>query len=308
MGAISGRGLLSRGRRQHRVSLRTGGESGFPVLGFVTMTRSEVPPTASWTDVEWFRVRDRRTVVVRAVTGPTIVLGSSQSRGIVDEDRRQALGVEVVRRRSGGGAVWLAPGDPIWIDLWLPRHDHLWMDDVIGAPGWLGTAWASALGALGAPSLDVHHGPSSPRRWSDLVCFAGVGPGEVLTAGRKVVGIAQWRSRQGALFSSACYERWHPGDLVGVLAVGPDGPEPDYLGTDDLGPDHLGPDDLGPDDLEPDSLGSAAADLAAAAIGLSEILPGRRSSRDLVQALVDHLPQGATWDVVVEGTEPPGPV
>jgi hypothetical protein len=57
--------------------------------------------------------------------------------------------------------------------------------------------------------------------WSDRVCFAGIGPGEVLdAAGRKVVGISQRRTRGSARFQCAALGRWDPavGPMVGVPA------------------------------------------------------------------------------------------
>ena len=50
--------------------------------------------------------------------------------GEVDHRVAGALGVEVVRRRSGGGAVLLLPGEFVWLDLVIPAGDPLWLDDV----------------------------------------------------------------------------------------------------------------------------------------------------------------------------------
>ena len=46
--------------------------------------------------------------------------------------------------------------------------------------------------------------------WSDHVCFAGIGGGEVIRDGRKVVGISQRRTRAGARFQCALYRHWRP--------------------------------------------------------------------------------------------------
>jgi lipoate---protein ligase len=66
----------------------------------------------------------------------------------------------------------------------------------------------------------VHQGRSTPGPFGDLVCFAGRGPGEVFQRGRKVVGLSQWRSREGALFSSCAYQRWDPAPLVALMDAG----------------------------------------------------------------------------------------
>jgi lipoate-protein ligase A len=71
--------------------------------------------------------------------------------------------------------------------------------------------WAAALGG-GA----VHRAGVSDRDAARVVCFAAVGPGEVVRDGAKVLGISQRRTRHGARFQCVAY-RSHPGDLVGLL-------------------------------------------------------------------------------------------
>ena len=51
------------------------------------------------------------------------------------------------------------------------------------------------------------------------MCFAGVGPGEVLVGGRKVVGISQRRTRAGARFHCAALRAWDARALLAVLAL-----------------------------------------------------------------------------------------
>jgi lipoate-protein ligase A len=159
--------------------------------------------------------------VVRHVTHPALVLGSTQPVADVDAGRARAAGVAVVRRRSGGGAVLVGPDDPVWLDIWLPRGDPLWSEDVVAAATWVGRWWAAWLGGQGARDLAVHAGGSSGGPWARRVCFAGLGPGEVTAGGRKVVGVAQWRCREGALFHACAYRRWRPGPLADLLAVPP---------------------------------------------------------------------------------------
>lgn len=160
------------------------------------------------------------SVRVVEVTGRALVLGSTQSAGTVDADAATAAGLEVVRRRSGGGAVLVGPGELVWVDAFVPADDYLWSPDVGRATHWLGRAWAGALDGLG---LDAawHDGGMVAARLSRLVCFAGLGPGEVRVGGAKVVGVSQRRTREGALFSSAALLRWDPGALLAVLALDP---------------------------------------------------------------------------------------
>lgn len=154
------------------------------------------------------------------VDRPALVLGSAQPDGTVDRAGAAAAGVEVVRRRSGGGAVLLVPGDVAWVDVVVPRGDPLWDDDVTRSGRWLGAAWAAALRAAGVGgAVEVHPGPLVRTRWSDLVCFAGLGPGEVTVAGAKVLGVSQRRTRTAARFQCALLARWDPAALLGLLAI-----------------------------------------------------------------------------------------
>jgi lipoate-protein ligase A len=172
---------------------------------------------ASWPATETHP--SRRAIAVCRVTRPAVVLGSTQVEGVVDSRRAGARGIELVRRRSGGGAVLVTPGDPVWVDAWVPRGDPLWNDDVGRAFDWLGDAWTTALGAVGCQEMSAHRGGyAASTRWSSLVCFGGVGTGEVVTSdGRKVVGVSQRRNRNGAWFHSACVLEWDATELLGVL-------------------------------------------------------------------------------------------
>ena len=160
----------------------------------------------------------RRSVRVLSVASPALALGSTQRDDVVDLDRARTRGVSVVRRRSGGGAVWLDGGSIVWVDVVIASTDALWVDDVSLAFDWIGVAWAAAI-AVVHPHLDVdvHHGPLITTRWSTLLCFAGLGPGEVRADGRKVVGISQRRTRAGALFQCGVLRSWSPDALVDVL-------------------------------------------------------------------------------------------
>ncbi len=163
---------------------------------------------------------ERRAVAVCRVTDTAIVLGSTQAETVVDRARVDAAGVSIVRRSSGGGAVFVAPGDPVWVDVWIPADDPLWLPQVDRAFDWLGQAWVAALAGVGVTGLRAHaEGFVACTRWSSVVCFGGVGVGEVITEdGRKVVGLAQRRTRRGAWFHGACILWWEPGRLVELLA------------------------------------------------------------------------------------------
>lgn len=169
-----------------------------------------------------------RTVVVQEVTGPALVIGSTQDVGGVAVDRLVESGIELVRRRSGGGAVLLRPEDHVWVDLVVGAEDPLAEADVERATWWVGAAWAAALvpaaadPQVRAPRADVHvrRRGLSDRDAGRVACFAAVGPGEVVVDGRKVLGISQRRTRTGTRFQCVAYRVWDP-ELLGSLLVGP---------------------------------------------------------------------------------------
>ena len=216
------------------------------------LRRLREPPAA-------FHARDlpepaERSVWVCEPTSAALVLGSAQRDEVVDTAACERAGVAVVRRRSGGGAVLVVPGDLLWVDVVIPAGDPLWEADVGRAFLWLGEAWAAALAELGVPG-SVHRGGLEATPWSSLVCFGGVGPGEVLsTAGAKLVGLSQRRTRDAARFQCAALGRWDPGALLALLA------------------------------LAPADRGRAEADLAGAAAGVGTDLEA------LLEALLAHLP------------------
>jgi lipoate-protein ligase A len=197
--------------------------------------------------------RATRAVWALEASDAALVLGSAQLPSVADADACAAAGVEIVRRRSGGGAVLVRPGDVTWVDVVVPVGDPLWDDDVGKAFLWLRDAWASALTSLGAAAV-VHRGRLLRTPWSELVCFAGLGPGEVCSGDRKVLGISQRRSRGGARFQCALLHRWDAPATVALLA------------------------------LEPHERARAAAELAMVATGV-DLAPD-----DVLDAFLDALP------------------
>ncbi len=150
--------------------------------------------------------------VVEATTA-AVVLGSTQPVSVL------APGVDHVRRRSGGGAVLVEPGGLVWVDVLVPAGDPLWEADVGRAFAWLGRVWVDALAHAGVAGAVAHAGPLVVTPWSPLVCFAGLGPGEVTVDGAKVVGMCQRRTRDGALFQCAALLHWQPERLLDRLAL-----------------------------------------------------------------------------------------
>jgi lipoate-protein ligase A len=149
---------------------------------------------------------------------PALVLGSTQDQSDVDIDACRQAGVDVVRRRSGGGAVLLVPGEVTWLDVIVPAGMPGWSDDVHGPMVWLGNGLAGAITlATGIDDLVVHDAAMRSTPWSRLVCFDGLGAGEVLLGGRKLVGISQRRTRDAARLQCCWYSEYDPQHLVALL-------------------------------------------------------------------------------------------
>ena len=96
-----------------------------------------------------------------------------------------------------------APGRQVWVDVFLPTGDVLAEPDVAKSFLWLGDAFARAIAkVLGTSAEDarvaVCRAPVRGMPWSKVLCYVGLGAGEVTVAGRKVVGMSQRRDRSGA--------------------------------------------------------------------------------------------------------------
>lgn len=173
-------------------------------------------------DAAAFHAREpepRRRAVFHSVTEPTLVLGSAQRPLDVDRRVADALGVSVVSRRSGGGAVLLIPNEFVWLDLVIGADDPLWVSDVGRAMHWVGDLWCEAVLSLGV-AAEVHRSGLVAGEWGRQVCFAGVGAGEVMVGGAKLVGISQRRTRAWARFQSMVHLRFRP-ELAAALVAAP---------------------------------------------------------------------------------------
>lgn len=159
-------------------------------------------------------------VVVADATIDALVLGSSQPFDVADAAACRAAGVELTKRRSGGGAVLVEAGAMCWFDVVVPADDPRFggvAGDVTGSMVWLGRHIAGALADVGVAGVAVHDEAMVCTPWSRLVCFAGVGGGEGLLAGAKLVGISQRRRRQGARFQCMVHTAWNPARMLGLL-------------------------------------------------------------------------------------------
>jgi len=153
-----------------------------------------------------------------------VVLGSRQSDDMLDVAACRAAGLSIVRRRSGGGAVIVRPDAVVWIDVIVPRG--MLSDDIRVSMVQIGEIWLAALRSemqgrvdelADAADMEVHRGGMVGTPWSDLVCFAGLGPGEITIRGSKLVGLSQRRTRHGARVQGSVYTRPVTREIVSLL-------------------------------------------------------------------------------------------
>lgn len=104
-----------------------------------------------------------------------------------DRDRIEALALPVVRRPTGGRAVWHA--DELTYAVAAPIDTFGTLAVTYHA---IHTVIADALLALGA-AVSLARKPVAPAALEDGACFASPAGGEVIARGRKVVGSAQLR-------------------------------------------------------------------------------------------------------------------
>lgn len=139
---------------------------------------------------------------------PCLIYGRRGGDSEAARTRAASLGYAVTQRRSGGGAVLAGP----WLlgfNLLLPaEHPHAALSHV-QAFSWFGRCWQQALAEFGIatqlaePEGFQQHQQLVEQHGLDWVCFAGISHGELLDAqNRKVLGLAQYRGRWGALLSA----------------------------------------------------------------------------------------------------------
>ena len=171
----------------------------------------------SWLRHDWvgtasdFHSKDlpaERALWLCSAEKPALILGSTQDESDVRVDVAVGSGIEIVRRRSGGGAVYVAPDESVWMDITISREDPLWQDDVSASMLWLGDAFVQALQPW--VHAETFRGTFHNGDVGRAVCFASAAPGEVFVGDNKFVGISQRRNREGARFQCVLYRQWNP--------------------------------------------------------------------------------------------------
>ena len=124
---------------------------------------------------------------------PTVSLGYGQALDAhVDVAACRALGVGLVRRPTGGSAIYHdGPERELTYSVVATNDDLGVTSDLLEAYRWIAAALAGGLRALGAPVEIV--GVPRVKGPAPAFCFARTGRYEIEIGGRKLVGSAQRR-------------------------------------------------------------------------------------------------------------------
>ena len=142
---------------------------------------------------------------------PTVSLGYGQRLDRhVDVEACRRLGVGVVRRPTGGSAIYHdGPARELTYSVLATADDLGVSADLLDTYRWIGRALVRGLNALGAGAEMVPTGRGLAR--DPAFCFARTGAYEIEVGGKKLVGSAQ--RRQGTSFLQ------HGAVLLGVDAT-----------------------------------------------------------------------------------------
>jgi lipoate-protein ligase A len=140
---------------------------------------------------------------------PCLSLGRSQPSSDVDREACRAVGVDVVRRPTGGKAILHT--DELTYSVALLQADARATGDIAESYRRLSEGLLAGLRRLGVPAMQAagkkQHpaGPPPPGAPAPVpslltaVCFETPSEYEIVAGGRKLVGSAQWRARGGVL-------------------------------------------------------------------------------------------------------------
>jgi lipoate-protein ligase A len=133
----------------------------------------------------------------------------------------------LVKRQAGGTSVFASAG-VLGLDIALPACHGLVSSDVVEGYRWLGEVWTFALQDLGVATrlVSIEEARATTPPEDDVAdalraaCFGTLSPYEVLSNGRKLVGLAQVRRRAGVLLQSGVHRHFDGDTLARLLRPG----------------------------------------------------------------------------------------
>ena len=128
---------------------------------------------------------------------PCLSLGYAQPFSDVDMPRLQARGWEVVRRPTGGRAILHT--DELTYALIAPLDESRLAGSVLESYSRLAQALLAALRSLGLPVAMQEYADANNNLITNPVCFEVPSTYEITVRGKKLVGSAQARRKEGVL-------------------------------------------------------------------------------------------------------------
>ncbi len=125
---------------------------------------------------------------------PAVSLGRHQKpEPLLDVERCEREGIEIVRRPTGGKAILHSAGD-ITYSVIAPAEEAPFSRDVLGSYAAVNGALVAGLGMLGIRAAVRDPAPIWPETGVGFGCFESPGRHEVYWAGRKLAASAQRRT------------------------------------------------------------------------------------------------------------------
>lgn len=152
---------------------------------------------------------------------PVVILGVGQLSTDLDLAACEANGCRVLRRISGGTAVY-HDADELSFEITIPSGHLLGPSDVRLAYARFAEILSDALARLGVVTRVVEAAEATTRSSEPLLrpaCFAALSPYELLASGRKLAGLAQVRRGGAIIQHGAIYRHFDAEKLSRVLAA-----------------------------------------------------------------------------------------
>lgn len=152
---------------------------------------------------------------------PVVILGVGQHSADLDLAACEAYSCRVLRRISGGTAVY-HDADELSFEITVPGGHPLGVSDVRLAYARFAEILSDALTRIGVVTRVVEAAEATTRVAEPLLrpaCFAALSPYELLSSERKLAGLAQVRRGGATIQHGAIYRRFDTEKLSRVLAA-----------------------------------------------------------------------------------------
>jgi lipoyl(octanoyl) transferase len=140
----------------------------------------------------------------------------------------RALGVDIVRRPTGGKAV--LHENEITYSVVSPRDNPLFPDTILGTYKVISDCLVKALSLMGIEACIADRGLDDNHNSLKSICFSEPSRFELLVAGKKICGSAQVRTKNAFLQHGSLLTRFEPERAMQLLCPEPDSGIPEILG------------------------------------------------------------------------------